>query len=104
PRAASYPSAPPVEPPPRAARSSASSALRALPSFPTRRSSDLVAALGGDVSLPTMSEPGHVMVIDRFRVDVLTRVAIPGGELVGQDRKSTRLNSSHVKISYAVIG
>lgn len=46
----------------------------------------LVAALGGDVTLPTMSEPGHVMVIDRFRVDVLTRVAIPGGELVGQLR------------------
>ncbi|MEZ4324688.1 MAG: hypothetical protein R3B40_05690 [Polyangiales bacterium] len=46
----------------------------------------LVAALGGDVSLPTMPEPGHITVIDRLRVDVLTRVAIPGGELVGQLR------------------
>jgi hypothetical protein len=46
----------------------------------------LVAALGGDVSLPTTPEAGHVVVLDRFRVDVITRVAIPGGELVGQLR------------------
>lgn len=46
----------------------------------------LVAALGGDVALPTTPEAAHVVVLDRFRVDVITRVGIPGGELVGQLR------------------
>lgn len=46
----------------------------------------LVAALGGDVALPTTPEAAHLVVLDRFRVDVITRVGIPGGELVGQLR------------------
>lgn len=46
----------------------------------------LVAALGSDIALPTTPEAGHVMVLDRFRTDVITRVAIPGGEIVGQLR------------------
>src|SRR5688500_20164585 len=57
---------------------------RDLRSFPTRRSSDLV---------------------DARRVDALHlgegAPAFYGGA-VGQDRKSTRLNSSHLVISYAV--
>src|SRR5690606_40779005 len=34
--------------------------------------------------------------------DVNNRLRYGNGQLDGQDRKSTRLNSSHVKISYAV--
>src|SRR5690554_7471736 len=32
----------------------------------------------------------------------MVRLRLPGGVLSSQDRKSTRLNSSHVRISYAV--
>src|SRR5699024_11719102 len=57
---------------------------RDLHSFPTRRSSDLVVEQG-------VGDTGEV---------------VPGGPFhargPGQDRKSTRLNSSHVSISYAV--
>src|SRR4029453_19589472 len=35
-------------------------------------------------------------------VDDLTQIAIAGYSLGGKDRKSTRLNSSHTVISYAV--
>src|SRR5690606_42112843 len=68
-------------------------------SFPTRRSSDLHVA-------------GAVGAGDRRVVDGLQEFgggagAAQQGEVArgrrrGQDRKSTRLNSSHVKISYAV--
>src|SRR5690606_40426467 len=74
---------------------------RDLHSFPTRRSSDLggtrrppSAGSGGrsggprhgaGSARPAPSAPGHA-----------------GERQVGPDRKSTRLNSSHVKISYAV--
>jgi hypothetical protein len=54
----------------------------------------LVAALGGDVALPTQPEADYVMVLDRFRVDVLTRVGIPGGELVGQLRTHAGVGSA----------
>src|SRR5690606_40031586 len=92
-------------------------ALRDLPSFPTRRSSDLdqiwkvlesFASFGfckahaAAFALPTYQSawlkthwPAH------FLAGVLTHD--PGmypKRLI--DRKSTRLNSSHVKISYAV--
>src|SRR5690606_41492022 len=97
---------------------------RALRSFPTRRSSDLipagVAAVVGAEVLPV----GEVLVIDhavgvtvagagRFgseqllerelqRFVVLLLFAVHRLMTVAQqDRKSTRLNSSHVKISYA---
>src|SRR5690606_42099481 len=44
----------------------------------------------------------HAELLD-YRLDALHDAAIEGtGDLVDQDRKSTRLNSSHVKISYAV--
>src|SRR5206468_8691904 len=76
-----------------------------LPSFPTRRSSDLVA-------------DGHRHVATRRRLRVACGRRREGVGPVGavgaggagcsrdtrytQDRKSTRLNSSHDQISYAV--
>src|SRR5436305_11679324 len=72
---------------------------RDLHSFPTRRSSDLAAGAGlADLELvqfhPTAlrDENGH----DGF----LLSEALREQETV--DRKSTRLNSSHVRIAYAV--
>src|SRR5690606_39809991 len=80
-------------------------ALRALHSFPTRRSSDLVAAL----AVRCAPMPDHASLIRQavavYRMDVpgvLPLGALVGKRQVRQDRKSTRLNSSHVKISYAV--
>src|SRR5690606_41690795 len=87
----------PIAPPHRA--------LRDLHSFPTRRSSDLSQRkahspkrrrAGQPVSEspcsaatpPTPKQTGRLSIAKRFRD--------------GLDRKSTRLNSSHVKISYAV--
>ena len=66
---------------------------RDLHSFPTRRSSDLGVIAGDD----------HV----RFAPGVFGHHAGPQADLVigiseGADRKSTRLNSSHTVISYAV--
>src|SRR5699024_12295621 len=58
---------------------------RCLPSFPTRRSSDLVTEVRR-----RQGPPGF---------DELEGFDEPGWAL---DRKSTRLNSSHVSISYAV--
>src|SRR5690606_42034055 len=81
-------------------------AYRRLHSFPTRRSSDLTgaAALGGaGLDEAVVDRVGEGFVVDGAAVgdEDLTVLAIalagPGG-----DRKSTRLNSSHVKISYAV--
>src|SRR5439155_24734783 len=69
-----------------------------LPSFPTRRSSDLDARrheLSG-------RGPGHQHGVGRLAL----RGREPRRPLVSlarrEDRKSTRLNSSHVAISYAV--
>src|SRR5690625_7057014 len=66
---------------------------RDLPSFPTRRSSDLV-------EIPLQAY---------FRINTenmgqfeRTLIIADEGSHVGEDRKSTRLNSSHVAISYAV--
>src|SRR5690606_41587077 len=90
--------------------------LLACPSFPTRRSSDLPSGCVGPelVMRPpagTSPDPG------RSRMGYEKRSRSSGGPLhrpgphVGhhpnggrpdRDRKSTRLNSSHVKISYAV--
>src|SRR5690606_41637842 len=73
-----------------AARSISACARRPLapPSFPTRRSSDLVPGL----DLGAVELRAH-----RFRDPEGNPEA---GDIL--DRKSTRLNSSHVKISYAV--
>src|SRR5699024_12339713 len=85
--------------------------LPPLPSFPTRRSSDLAGLTVGDVTDVSDStrpngrvdrtEPASGDVVDpddpRVELKVSTRVDVPN-----LDRKSTRLNSSHVSISYAV--
>src|SRR5690606_41339772 len=99
-----------------------SSAYRRLHSFPTRRSSDLdvgeeapvllgldpVRRLAEEVLgvgvLPLSDEVG-VVVPALIEAEAIGDVAV-GDERAGReavrDRKSTRLNSSHVKISYAV--
>src|SRR5690606_39712394 len=95
---------------------------RALHSFPTRRSSDLVgevrwaptgAAAPVDL-LVRLAELDEVVVVRRHDAPPVgrpdqdehgARAALVPGVQVGEhplDRKSTRLNSSHVKISYAV--
>src|SRR5438309_8188255 len=70
----------------------------ALHSFPTRRSSDLEADVGDDhlagVEAPRRDVKPHLRCVHRHR-----DVARTEG---GADRKSTRLNSSHSSISYAV--
>src|SRR5690606_42151940 len=91
---------------------------RALPSFPTRRSSDLpypqsdrlvmLADRNVDGSPMDVAHGTHVEVEARSRTFEALAVARswqPALAGVGEserDRKSTRLNSSHVKISYAV--
>src|SRR5438132_5175638 len=87
----------------------ASGASRHLHSFPTRRSSDLfsywvagpvtaaVAATG--LLLMHQAAPGFVWAWGNLLVAIALARAAPPGRL---DRKSTRLNSSHTVISYAV--
>src|SRR5437764_9285742 len=83
--------------------------VRVLPSFPTRRSSDLEAGPLGE----ELRQPGRGEVEPRQAVRAVAQVEAPvereGRADVGeagvreeQDRKSTRLNSSHRCISYAV--
>src|SRR5689334_24245258 len=75
---------------------------RSVHSFPTRRSSDLVACraaarltlLAFDARLPYDLAPLGVLL--GVKPPLLRQVE------QGQDRKSTRLNSSHSSISYAV--
>src|SRR5699024_12663918 len=89
------------------------------PSSPTRRSSDLIQPFGEFLD---RGAPGGLFVQQRpHRIRDLTATAVPDGDihpqsghvcrvvlgglqhlLGGLDRKSTRLNSSHVSISYAV--
>src|SRR5690606_41566475 len=67
---------------------------RDLHSFPTRRSSDLIAARW----CRTVHD-------DAFRQETAAAARATcrmRSDWRGRDRKSTRLNSSHVKISYAV--
>src|SRR5690606_41722067 len=89
-------------------------------SFPTRRSSDLELIDNGETELlkePTKSLIFHLVHVVIGRVGDIPirrrheedrREARPLGSHVNEmknealDRKSTRLNSSHVKISYAV--
>src|SRR5690606_41714444 len=92
--------------------------LRELHSFPTRRSSDLgwlglrhhemlqltTAALLHDVG--KMLVPEDILnkpdVLTEEEFEEMKNHTIYGYNLLKEDRKSTRLNSSHVKISYAV--
>src|SRR5690606_41376599 len=77
------------------------------PSFPTRRSSDLddveVDAVGEELPAAQDQHGGVLRRRGAQRRD--EPVALGGGHravVEVEDRKSTRLNSSHVKISYAV--
>src|SRR5690606_39720804 len=79
-----------------------SAARRDLHSFPTRRSSDLDQPL---VIFPRRIAPAlHDAIVACYHDAGLTprigQEAIQMQTII--DRKSTRLNSSHVKISYAV--
>src|SRR5206468_4366001 len=79
----------------------------ALPTFPTRRSSDLGDPYRLGV-LPRVRQPVAHGDHERARhrpapgFPLSRRERGSGGEDVGRDRKSTRLNSSHDQISYAV--
>src|SRR5690606_41778675 len=101
-----------------------SRATRDLHPFPTRRSSDLADASGRPRPVPVSGSEyaiaaGTVIVAIGQEVEIpAASVAQEGkgtaavngetlatsaaGIFAGGDRKSTRLNSSHVKISYAV--
>src|SRR5690606_40882663 len=80
--------------------------------FPTRRSSDLGLAQVANIRSQTMGGGrrygGAVNDNKYYRVNEDGRPEIFKGAdgsqymMPNQDRKSTRLNSSHVKISYAV--
>src|SRR5690606_40543253 len=91
---------------------------REVDSFPTRRSSDL-QDLGGDLQVHVPHAPQDRLPGVRVALEAQAGVGVQEpvqglAELVlvaaalrverhgHEDRKSTRLNSSHVKISYAV--
>src|SRR5439155_21793386 len=94
---------------------------RSLPSFPTRRSSDLatrvpsvvryVAEVFGQTPLADI-DPDQVVALGaavqadllagQGRSDDILLLDVIPLSLGIEDRKSTRLNSSHVAISYAV--
>src|SRR5690606_41922583 len=83
---------------------------RDLHSFPTRRSSDLTAATRGRSPTGRGARPDSSRP-PRPSPRAARRQSSRGGSSPAarrrrsqarQDRKSTRLNSSHVKISYAV--
>src|SRR5690606_41526700 len=89
--------------------------LRDVPSFPTRRSSDLLHPLPPRYvsTVDSGNLSGHLLTLRQGLLaqpdaPVLAPATWQGlGDVAGVlvesgDRKSTRLNSSHVKISYAV--
>src|SRR5690348_17357296 len=92
--------------------------MRGLPSCPTRRSSDLaaIALAAGDVEgfeerARTMMATGRIAPFLEGMIEVrdtgdLAPALLAAAVLrpIGEDRKSTRLNSSHPSISYAVFG
>src|SRR5205085_8529370 len=66
---------------------------RDLHSFPTRRSSDLSMVMSeAEKRMTAYHEAGHAIV----------GMTVPEHDNCVSDRKSTRLNSSHSQISYAV--
>src|SRR5207253_9072846 len=95
---------------------------REPPSFPTRRSSDLATAHLGQVAVELLHLGNHRLrnlealfrdvkavphraphgIVTLFDADVVAEEGLAVlRRTVQQDRKSTRLNSSHVAISYA---
>src|SRR5690606_42145933 len=82
-------------------------AHRDLHSFPTRRSSDLDPARRTGKALVTFALPGEQITPTPLAAGgvvypIALRLIATNARGESQDRKSTRLNSSHVKISYAV--
>src|SRR5690606_41949056 len=76
---------------------------RDLHSFPTRRSSDLVAVIRANVRSASSGSLPLTVIAATARAPSSQRP--PDHRHSSErwkDRKSTRLNSSHVKISYAV--
>src|SRR5207253_6491618 len=84
-------------------------------SFPTRRSSDLTGQNGADLRARFAIDNGQPMIRDLTvkksggQLTTLGKNLTPEYHVVSgirrlgqEDRKSTRLNSSHVAISYAV--
>lgn len=50
----------------------------------------LVTTLSGDVTLPTRSgDPGVLVVIDRYKTDVITRIRLADGKVLGQVKTHT---------------
>src|SRR5205814_5003849 len=86
--------------------------LRALLSFPTRRSSDLGCRVGFFIRQIAKTRKGENAKKNLFALQLFRAFAIriwPAGLIPDflistfyPDRKSTRLNSSHLGISYAV--
>src|SRR5438034_7412986 len=93
--------------------SSYSVAPRVLCSFPTRRSSDLPSEVE-PAAIGMAGAQDAVEIDDLYRLQALLERRAPPQRLAGEavqvirkaarspDRKSTRLNSSHTVISYAV--
>src|SRR5207245_6107210 len=92
---------------------------RDLPSFPTRRSSDLYIALGSNLgdrrgylekAIQALQEQPGIDVSQVSSYYLTAPIGGPAGQgaflnaaaELKTDRKSTRLNSSHGSISYAV--
>src|SRR5699024_11397532 len=81
---------------------------RDRPPFPTRRSSDLpleyiASEIGGEhVHVETIYPPGVDAHTYEPTSKEITSLAKADAFIYLGDRKSTRLNSSHVSISYAV--
>src|SRR5205807_8455428 len=81
---------------------------QALHSFPTRRSSDLLRQAGRSLAIPAAESDvsGVGLVVCFSREASFPEPLVGSGRVdpttVAQDRKSTRLNSSHLVISYAV--
>src|SRR5207253_8822599 len=80
---------------------------RHLHSFPTRRSSDLFPREipRSDVVLLIANVERHASVVGRQpqgEIGAWRRLEVVARQHSHEDRKSTRLNSSHVAISYAV--
>src|SRR5207302_11208848 len=78
-----------------------------LPSFPTRRSSDLPVSTSQDATYSRLQDINGDGLPDRLMRSYSAPytnfvVQLNKGPFPDLDRKSTRLNSSHVKISYAV--
>src|SRR5206468_12032707 len=76
-----------------------SAAHRALHSFPTRRSSDLELVCSNSFR---SSAPANAVGLLKQEMALLGSMVMRCGEAARVDRKSTRLNSSHDQISYAV--